>query len=68
MMRLIVCAAELVCSVAKVKWPVSAIRSADSIGLEVAQLADEDDVRVFAERGAQCRAEAVRVGVHLRAG
>ncbi len=31
MMRLIVCAAELVCSVANVKWPVSAMRSADSI-------------------------------------
>jgi hypothetical protein len=30
-MRLMVCAAEFVCSVAKVKWPVSAIRSADSI-------------------------------------
>ena len=30
MMRLIVCAAELVCSVAKVRWPVSAMRSAAS--------------------------------------
>ena len=30
MMRLIVCAAELVCRVAKVRWPVSAMRSADS--------------------------------------
>ena len=29
-MRLIVCAAELVCSVANVRWPVSAMRSADS--------------------------------------
>ena len=31
MMRLMVCAAELVCRVAKVRWPVSAMRSADSI-------------------------------------
>ena len=31
MMRLIVCIAELVCSVPNVKWPVSAIVSADSI-------------------------------------
>ena len=30
MMRLIVCAAELVCRVAKVRWPVSAMRSAAS--------------------------------------
>jgi hypothetical protein len=29
MIRLMVCAAELVCRVAKVRWPVSAIRSAD---------------------------------------
>ena len=31
MMRLMVCAAEFVCSVANVRWPVSAMRSADSI-------------------------------------
>ncbi len=31
MMRLMVCAAELVCRVPKVRWPVSAMRSADSI-------------------------------------
>ncbi len=31
MMRLMVCAAELVCRVAKVRWPVSAMRSAASI-------------------------------------
>ena len=31
MMRLMVWAAEFVCSVAKVRWPVSAMRSADSI-------------------------------------
>ena len=30
-MRLIVCDAEFVCSVANVRWPVSAMRSADSI-------------------------------------
>ena len=31
MMRLIVCAAEFVCSVPNVKWPVSAMRSAASV-------------------------------------
>ena len=55
MMRLIVCAAELVCSVPNVKWPVSAMRSADFDRLEVAHFADQHDVRVFAQRGAQRR-------------
>ena len=36
--------------------------------LQVAQLADEDDVRVLAERGAQGGAEAVRVASAPRAG
>ena len=65
MMRLIVCAAELVCSVPNVRWPVSAMRSADFDRLEVAQLADQDDVGVFAQRGAQRHREALRVAVHL---
>jgi hypothetical protein len=33
--------------------------------LEVAHLADEDDVRVLAQRGAQRAREALRVAVHL---
>jgi hypothetical protein len=56
MMRLIVCDAELVCSVPNVKWPVSAMRSAGFHRLEVAHLTDEDDVRVLAAvpRAARC--------------
>ena len=65
MMRLIVCAAELVCSVPNVRWPVSAIFSADFDRLEIAHLADEDDVRILAQRGAQRVAEAVGVAVHF---
>ena len=34
-------------------------------GLEVAHLADQHDVRVLAERGAQRHREALRVAVHL---
>ena len=34
-------------------------------GLEVAHFADQDDVRVFAKRGAQSVREARRVAVHL---
>ncbi|MGC4084609.1 MAG: hypothetical protein QM736_21450 [Vicinamibacterales bacterium] len=34
-------------------------------GFEIAHLADEDDVRIFAERGAERVREAVRVAVHL---
>ena len=53
MMRLIVCAAELVCSVRErqVAGLGDAQRRFDR--LEVAHLADEDDVGVFAQRGAQ---------------
>ena len=65
MMRLIVDAAELVCSVPNVRWPVSAIFSADFDGFEVAHFADEDDVGIFAQRGAQRVGEALRVAVHL---
>ncbi len=65
MMRLIVCAAELVCSVANVRWPGLGDAQRRLDGLEVAQLADQDDVGVLAQRGAQRRAEAVGVGVDL---
>jgi len=65
MMRLIVCAAELVCSVPKVKWPVFRDAERRFHGLEVAQLTDEHDVGVLAEGGAQRQREALRVAVHL---
>ena len=64
MMRLIVCAAELVWSVANVKWPVSATRSADSI-VSSPQLADEHDIGVFTECGPERQREALRVLVDL---
>ena len=50
MMRLIDSAAELVCSVASTRWPVSAMVSAACDRLEVAHLADQDDVGVLAQR------------------
>ena len=53
MMRLIVCAAELVCSVANVKWPGLGDAQRRLDRLEVAHLADQDDVGVLAQRGAQ---------------
>ena len=65
MMRLIVCAAELVCSVAE--------RQVAGLGdlqrrfdrFQVAHLADEDDVRILAQCRAQRVAEAAGVAVHL---
>ena len=47
MTRSMVCAALCVCSVASTRWPVSAAVSAVDDGLQVAQLADQDDVRVL---------------------
>jgi len=44
--------AELVCKVPKVKWPVSAILSADSIVSRSRNFADEYDVGVFTKSGA----------------
>ena len=65
MMRLIVCAAELVCSVRErqVARLGDAQRRLDR--LEVAHLADEDDVGIFAQRRAQRGGEALRVAVDL---
>ena len=62
MMRSIVPAAVVVCSVPKTRWPVSAVSMAMDDRLEIAQLADEDDVRILAQRGAQRALE--RAGVH----
>ena len=56
-------AAEVVCRVPNIRWPVSAVRG-DGDGLEVAHFADQDDVRVLAQRRAQ-RLERARVAVHL---
>ena len=65
MMRLIVCAAELVCSVANVRCPVSAMRSADSI----VSRSRSSPMRTMSgsSRSAARRAprEPVRVAVHL---
>ena len=68
MMRLIVCAAELVCSVPNVKWPVSAMLQRRFDRLEVAHFADEDDVGVLAQRGAQRVREAAACRCAPRAG
>src|SRR6478735_3398428 len=59
MMRLIVCAAELVCSVPNVRWPVSAILSADS----TVSRSRISPIRTMS--GSSRRAEAVGVAVHL---
>ena len=65
MMRLIVCAAELVCSVAKVRWPVSAMRSADSIvsRSRISPISTTSGSWRSTERSAL--AKDVRVGVQL---
>ena len=65
MMRLIVCAAELVCSVPNVRWPGLGDLQRRFDGLEIAHLADEHDVGILAQRGAQRVREAVGVAVHL---
>jgi len=56
-------AAELVCSVAKVKWPVSAMRSADRC-FEVAHFADENDSGLHGG-GAEGIRERMRVGMNF---
>ena len=64
-MRLIVCAAELVCRVAKVRWPVSAIRSADSTVSKSRTSPIRTTSGSWRRRGAQGIGEAVGVGVQL---
>jgi hypothetical protein len=49
MTRSIVCAASCVWSVAKTRWPVLGRGQRDGDGLEVAHLADQDDVGVLAQ-------------------
>ena len=55
--RVIVLGASLVCSVDSTRWPVSAALIGDLGRLEVADLADQDDVRVLPQEGAQRRGE-----------
>ena len=57
MMRLMVWAAEFVCSVAKVRWPGLGDAQRRLDRLEVAHLADEHDVGVLAQRGASALAK-----------
>ena len=61
MMRLIVSVASSVCSVENTRWPVSAASSAGLDRLEVAHLADQDDVGILAQRAAQRVRERLRV-------
>ena len=64
-MRLMVWTHELVCSVANARWPVSAMVSAASIGLEVAHLADQHDVGILAQDVLERVLEALGVGADL---
>ena len=65
MIRSMDCGQSCVCRVAKTRWPVSAAVRAIGHGLEVAHLADEDDVGVLAKRGPQGRGERLGVGSQL---
>ena len=47
----------LVCSVVSTRWPVSAARMPICGGLQVARLADQDDVGVLAQEAAQAAAK-----------
>ena len=67
-MRPIVSAASIVCSVEKTRWPDSAACSAVVRRLGVAQLADQDHVRVLAQHAAQRLVEAERCRARPRAG
>ena len=51
--RVIVAAAELVCSVDSTRWPVSAACTAICAVSQVADLADHDDVRILPQDRAQ---------------
>ena len=56
---------EVVCSVPSTRWPVSAAVMAMRDGFGVAQLADQDDVGVFAHRGAHAFGERRDVRAQL---
>ena len=65
MIRVMVEIAELVCSVPKVKWPVSAMRSADSMVSRSRISPISTTSGIFTKRGAQRVGEALGVGVQL---
>ena len=65
MMRSTVDAAVVVCSVPKTRWPGLGGLDRDRDGLEVAQLADQHDVGILAQRRAQRVLERVGVRAHL---
>ena len=65
MMRSTVDAAVVVCSVPNTRWPGLRRLDRDRDRLEIAHLADEDDVRILAQRGAQRVLERVGVRPHL---
>ena len=65
MMRLIESVALIVCSVENTRWPVSAAVERGLHGLDVAHLADEDDVGVLAQHPLQRGVEVGGVGADL---
>ena len=68
MMRLIVSVASSVCSVENTRWPGFGGEQRRFDGLEVAHLADEDDVGILPQRAAQRVRERRRIHRRLRAG
>ena len=68
MMRSTVLAALGVCSVPKTKWPGAGGHQRQFDGFQVAQFADQDDVRVFAQRAAQGGGKRLGVDARLRGG
>ena len=64
-MRSTVDAAVVVCSVPKTRWPGFGRFDGDRDGLQVAQLADQHDVRILAQRRPQRVLERVGVRVDL---
>ena len=65
MMRLMVCTAELVCNVAKTRWPVSAMPQRRLDGFQIAHFADEHDVGILAQDVLERLLEGFGVGANL---
>ena len=68
MIRSMVDAAVVVCSVPKTRWPVSAVSMAMETVSRVAHLAHEDDVGILPERGPERVLERPGVQPHLALG